>query len=103
MAAGSCAVDESPGGGGGIFQRRYCDAKGDELRRAEGNQSNLSVPLLRDQALIEADAESSFYHIVGSEGISCGEAGLRMQMKGGKQAVLVSIMIGRGMDERLFL
>lgn len=26
-----------------------------------------------------------------------------MQMKGGKQAILVSIMIGRGMDERLFL
>ena len=87
---------------GRLTHRGDGDAQLDELRRGERNlRDGMAIPLLRNQPLVEADAQPGGHHVVGGEAVSCGEAGLRVQPQRGQQAILIGDVVGRGVEERL--
>ena len=78
-------------------------AERDELRRVERDLRHRAAPLTRDEPLVEADSEPRLDHVVGRKAVSRRKAGLRVQVVLLEQAVLIGVVIGRGVDERLFL
>ena len=87
---------------GRLTHRGDGDAQLDELRRGERNlRDGMAIPLLRNQPLVEADAQPGGRHVVGGEAVSCGEAGLRVLPQRGQQAILIGVVVGRGVGERL--
>ena len=105
----SCALigqppDAADGARAQLFRRRGRlthrgdgDAQLDELRRGERNlRDGMAIPLLRNQPLVEADAQPGGRHVVGGEAVSCGEAGLRVLPQRGQQAILIGVVVGRG-------